>query len=109
MIEEDVFLFKDSTFKIKNYILFITKFHLILKKKTNNQIKFFIPLKNLYIFNNNEIETHNEKIYICLYLISTIYFKKRKFKFLFENKSQINSITNSIIKKSGEGGELFQQ
>ena len=100
VIEEDVFLFKDSTFKIKNYILFITKFHLILKKKTNNQIKFFIPLKNLYIFNNNEIETHNEKIYICLYLISTIYFKKRKFKFLFENKSQINSITNSIIKKT---------
>ena len=83
---------------MKNYVLFITKFHLILQK--NNKIKFFIPLKNLYIYNNNEIETHNEKIYICLYLISTIYFKKRKFKFLFENKSQINSITNAIIKKT---------
>ena len=98
VVEEEVFLFKESTFKMKNYVLFITKFHLILKK--NNKIKFFIPLKNLYIYNNNEIETHNEKIYICLYLISTIYFKKRKFKFLFENKSQINSITNAIIKKT---------
>ena len=101
VVEEEVFLFKESTFKIKNYVLFITKFHLILQKNNNNkQIKFFIPLKNLYIYNNKEIETHNEKIYICLYLISTIYFKKRKFKFLFENKSQINSITNAIIKKT---------
>ena len=101
VVEEEVFLFKESTFKMKNYVLFITKFHLILQKNNNNkQIKFFIPLKNLYIYNNNEIETHNEKIYICLYLISTIYFKKRKFKFLFENKSQINSITNAIIKKT---------
>jgi hypothetical protein len=40
VIEEDVFLFKDSTFKIKNYILFITKFHLILKKKQTIKLNF---------------------------------------------------------------------
>ena len=165
IIEEEVFLFNDSTFKIKSYNLFITKNHLILIKKNQNvnndnnnknndnnnknndnnnndnnnknndnnndndnndnnnndnnennddnddndtindnnipnKVKIFIPLKNLYIFNNNDIETHNEKIYICLYLVSTLYFTKRKFKFLCESKSQINNITNSIIKKT---------
>ena len=115
--EEEISIYKKSKNKTKKYNLVMLKGYIFVLKKKVGEIKVFtspdisssggqfnsigvkkfIPLRKLYINNADYNYSLNDRHYYHLSLISTLMYKKKRFDFLFENKTSFANLINLII------------
>ena len=118
LFEEEIILIKRNITKFKKYNLVLFKNLLIIFKKkkepefksylettinVNNtppEIKFFIPLKRLFVSDASYNITYNNIQYHQLSLVSTVNFRKRIFAFFFENKTSLVALVNLICSQT---------
>ena len=103
IFEDDVYILNKNKDKMKRYSIFLIKDFIFVrgKKKEKIKIKYFIPLKNCYIENNNNDVVYIKDVkYYELVLVSTIQYKKRKFRIYFKKRKEINNMINLIIKET---------
>ena len=102
IFEEDVYVLNKNKDKMKRFSIFIIKHFIFVSGKKNEKIKikYFIPLKNCYIGRNSDVIYIKDIKYYELVLVSTVQYRKRKFKIYFEKRKEINNISNFIIKET---------
>ena len=118
LFEEEIILIKRNMTKFKKYNLVLLKNLLIISKKkkepefksylettinpsgTPPEIKFFIPLRRLFVSDASYSITYNNIQYHQLSLISTVNFRKRIFAFFFENKTSLVALVNLICSQT---------
>ena len=112
--EEDVYMLHKKTNSLKKYTLLliktavfvIKKKHFELQHNNNKQkedynslgAKLFIPTKRLYISSVDYHYQHENKEYIQLVLVSTVFFKRKMYNFLFDNKHHVNIFVTLFAK-----------